>query len=64
MNLLKVGEKRKLIRPTFLYKGMFVLQGSIVEIKAIEPELKVEWYDREGNPHILTGIVPEDLEGS
>lgn len=60
-SLPRLGERRRLARPTFLYKGMFVLQGSAVEIKALEPELKVEWYDREGNPHILSGISLKDL---
>ncbi len=59
---LKLGDRFILKRPTFLYKGIFVLQGSTVEIKEIGPKITVEWYDREGNPHLIDNIQPKELE--
>ena len=58
---ITVGAKMILQRPTFLHNGIFVLQGSQVEIKEIGTSLTVEWYDREGNPHLLDGIKVEEL---
>ena len=60
-NKLKVGDIKKLNRPTFLHKGIFVLTGSSVVIKSIEPKLIVEWHDREGNPHLLDNLKIEEL---
>ncbi|MCB1324448.1 MAG: hypothetical protein H7A21_10585 [Spirochaetales bacterium] len=58
-----VGELRKLNRPTFLLNGIFVLQGSTVEVRAVRPDglVEIEYRDREGNPHILTDIKPDEL---
>ncbi len=60
---LKIGDRKILKKPTFLYKGIFVLTGSTVEVKSISPTLVVEWHDREGNPHLLESIIKmEELE--
>ena len=58
---LKIGERRTLKRATFLYKGIFVIQGSTVEIKKIGEKLTVLWHDREGNPHLLKDIEAHEL---
>lgn len=66
-NMIKIGEKRILKKPTFLYKGVLILQNSLVEIINIEKENSNEYYtiqyiDKEGNPIIIKGIKKEDLE--
>ena len=59
---LKRGERKILNRPTFLYKGIFVIQGSSVIVQKQEGEnVTVEWMDREGNPHLLNNIRLEEL---
>ena len=59
---LKQGERKVMNRPTFLYNGIFVLQGSSVTVQKQEGEnVTVEWTDREGNPHLLSNIRPEEL---
>ena len=59
---MEVGTHKKLNKPTFLYKGIFVIQGSTVEIKEInDDKLKVLWHDKEGNPHILENIQRDEL---
>ena len=60
-NSLKLGDRKVLNRPTFLYKGIFVIQGSTVEVKEIADRITVEWLDKEGNPHLLYDIAPEEL---
>jgi hypothetical protein len=51
---LKVGDKVKLVRKTFMHKGIFVLTNSIVEIVEItEAGFHVIYNDKEGNPHVL-----------
>ncbi len=60
-NTLQVGDRKTLLRPTFLYKGIFVLKGSTVEIKKVGVTITVEWFDKEGNPHLLNDIKPEEL---
>ena len=59
---LKQGERKVMNRPTFLHNGIFVLQGSSVTVQKQEGEnVTVEWTDREGNPHLLSNIRPEEL---
>ncbi len=59
---LQVGDKKIFNRATFLHNGVFVLQGSTVEIKSIRfDNITIEWYDKEGNPHLLDGVAPEEL---
>ena len=58
---MKVGDKKKLQRQTFLYNGIFVLQGSTVEIKEIGECVTVEWHDQEGNPHLLDDVQEHEL---
>lgn len=60
---LKVGDQKKLNRPTFLHKGIFVFQGCTVTIREIgESDLTVEFIDREGNPNLLPGVQPHELD--
>lgn len=59
---VSVGEDRILNRPTFLYQGIFVNQGTTVRVMEIEADgLIVQFLDREGHPHILKGVQPEEL---
>ena len=58
---LKPGERKVLNRPTFLYKGIFVIQGSTVEIKELGEKITVQWHDREGNPHLLDDVEAHEL---
>jgi hypothetical protein len=51
---MKVGDKVKIVKKTFLHNGIFVLTNSIVEIVDIaEDGYHVVYKDKEGNPHIL-----------
>lgn len=58
---LKVGDRKILNKKTFLYQGIFVIQGSSVEIVELGEEITVLWNDKEGNPHNITGIKAEEL---
>ncbi|TGN19929.1 hypothetical protein [Leptospira idonii] len=51
---MKVGDKVKLTKRTFLHQGIFIFTGSTVEIKEIHPEKALVIYnDKEGYPHDL-----------
>ncbi len=51
---MKVGDKVKIVKKTFLHNGIFVLTNSIVEIVDItEDACQVVYKDKEGNPHII-----------
>lgn len=51
---MKVGEKVKLTKKTFLFQGVFIFIGSTVEIKEFQPEKVIVIYnDKEGHPHDL-----------
>ncbi|EHQ05646.1 MAG: hypothetical protein F9K24_05615 [Leptonema illini] len=57
------GEQRFLKKPTFLFKGIFVLQGSPVLIQKVEGEsIHVLYRDKEGFEHVIPGLKKEDLE--
>ncbi len=59
---LKIGDRKSLNRPTFLHNGIFVFQGQSVEIKELGAGgVTVQYIDREGNPHLLTGVQPDEL---
>ena len=61
---MNAGDMVKITKPTYLYKGVFILQNSIVEILAITDinTANVLYRDREGNPHeisfLLTDLSP------
>lgn len=61
---LKVGDQKVLNRPTFLHEGIFVIQGSPVEILEItdgSDGIIIQYLDKEGHPHTLKGIKEEEL---
>jgi hypothetical protein len=63
----KIGEQKILKKPTFLYKGVFIFQNSLVYIKDIQKKDKevlytVEYIDKEGNPLIIENIKENELE--
>ena len=58
---IKVGDLKKLNRPTFLYKGIFVLSGSMVQVYEIGKTISVIWNDKEGNRHILNNVREDEL---
>ena len=51
---MKVGDKVKITKRTFLNQGIFIFTGSTVEIKEIEADVAtVIYFDKEGHPHDL-----------
>lgn len=64
-----IGETAKLIKKTHLYRGIFIIQNSQVEIASMEPAndnpgavtYTVIYRDREGNPVPVSGILPTEL---
>lgn len=64
MNLqLEIGKHYQLIRSTFLYQGILILQKSKVELIEVHADksLTVLYLDKEGNPHNISGFNPSDL---
>jgi hypothetical protein len=62
MSELKPGDRKTLNRRTFLHQGIFVLQGTTVEVKEVKSdEIVIEFMDREGFPHIVSGIKADEL---
>lgn len=64
---MKIGERKVLKKPTFIYNGVIILQNSIVEILEIQMEKQNELYtiryiDKEGNSIIIPNIKKEELE--
>ncbi|MCS7204582.1 MAG: hypothetical protein NZ853_02680 [Leptospiraceae bacterium] len=64
--MIQIGEQKKLIKPTFLYKGVIIFQNSLVIVKDIrknddEITYVVEYIDREGNPILVEGIKESEL---
>lgn len=62
----QVGEQKILKKPTFIYKGVIVLQNSPVRIKAIvqkgtETFYTIEYIDKEGNIMLIENIKQEEL---
>ena len=64
MNKIEKGESCKLLRPSFLLKGVIVQHHSIVEVNSRNPDgtYTVLYTDKEGYQHELTEIQPEELE--
>lgn len=62
--MIQIGRQYQLKKPTFLYKGFFVIQGS--QVKPVESaddgSFIVEYLDKEGGIHRIPGIKPEELE--
>ena len=62
MSEVQVGEDRILNRPTFLFQGIFVNQGTQVRVMEATAEgLSVQFLDKEGFPHVLNGVRAEEL---
>lgn len=60
---MKIGDKVKLVKKTFMHKGVFILTNSIVEIVDLkEDNFSISYADKEGHPHFIEGIKKEDLE--
>ena len=50
---------------TFLHEGVFVIQGTLVRVVEVADggdEVVVEYTDKEGFPHYIKGIRPEELK--
>ncbi|HBS03974.1 MAG TPA: hypothetical protein DEA96_03340 [Leptospiraceae bacterium] len=61
---LQPGDEKTLDRPTFLHEGVFVIQGTLVRVVEVSDggqEVVVEYTDKEGFPHYIKGIRPEEL---
>ncbi|MBI3395675.1 MAG: hypothetical protein HY042_07570 [Spirochaetia bacterium] len=57
-----MGEQRKLNRRTFLHQGVFVIQGTTVQIMEVaESGIVVQFLDREGFPHTIDGVSEDEL---
>ena len=62
MSEVAVGDERILNRPTFLHQGIFVNQGTTVRVMEVTASgLNVQFLDKEGYPHVLEGVQPEEL---
>lgn len=60
---MNIGDKVKLIKKTFMHKGVFILSNSIVEIVDIIGEnYNISYADKEGHPHFIENIKKADLE--
>lgn len=62
---IETGGTYKLNRKTFLSDGVFVIQGTMVRVMEMtdgEDGIIVQFQDREGFPHVIKGIRPEELE--
>lgn len=60
---MKIGDQAKLLKKTFMQNGVFILTNSIVEIVDEESGLfHVIYNDKEGHPHTIKNIKPEELE--
>ncbi|MBX7057030.1 MAG: hypothetical protein K1X75_03115 [Leptospirales bacterium] len=56
------GDRKKLMRKTFLHNGIFVFQGQQVVVQETRPDgVVVEYMDREGHPHLLEGVDSGEL---
>lgn len=65
MTSIEKGGLFKLNRKTFLHEGVFVIQGTAVRVMEVtdgEDGIIVQFQDREGFPHVIKGIKPEELE--
>jgi hypothetical protein len=59
---LKIGDRVKIVKQTFLHNGIFVHSKSTVEIKEINDSTVVGIYiDKEGFPHDISFSIA-DLE--
>ncbi|HMV76835.1 MAG TPA: hypothetical protein PL048_04525 [Leptospiraceae bacterium] len=59
---MKAGDKAKLLKKTFIQNGIFIISGSVVEIAEIlDEEIRVMYSDKEGYPHVVTGLKEADL---
>lgn len=61
----RVGSDYRLNRKTFLHKGIFVNEGTqvrVMEITTGPDKIIVQFMDREGFPHTLKGVSPEELQ--
>ncbi|MCE9597298.1 MAG: hypothetical protein K8S54_04955 [Spirochaetia bacterium] len=61
----RVGEDYRLNRKTFLHQGIFVNEGTqvrVMEITEGTDKIIVQFMDREGFPHTLKGVAPEELQ--
>ena len=59
---INVGDRKTLNRPTFLHEGIFVLRGTPVKILSADGDsITVEFMDKEGFPHRLDGVKPDEL---
>ncbi|TGN16763.1 hypothetical protein [Leptospira ilyithenensis] len=51
---MKVGDRVKLTKKTFLFQGIFIFTGATVEIKELNSDKALVIYnDKEGYPHDL-----------
>lgn len=59
---IEIGKSYTLIRPTFIYNGVIIIQNSSVEVlEKNENICKVLYIDREGQPQHIDGITTSDL---
>ncbi len=59
---MKIGQRYKLIKKTFMQDGIFILTNSIVEIAEVTEEgIQVVYNDKEGYPHVIKNLSENDL---
>ena len=60
---MKIGDKAKLIKKTFLKDGVFIFKNSIVEIEKItDSGFHIVYKDKEGFLHHIDSIKENELE--
>lgn len=59
---MKAGDQATITKSTFLFKGVFILQSSTVEILSVKnDDVLVLYRDKEGHPHEIP-LKIEDLK--
>ena len=60
---MKIGDKVKLVKKTFLHNGVFIFTNSFVEIENIsETGIDVIYIDKEGFSHHIKGLKEKDIQ--
>ena len=60
---MKKGDRVRIMRDTFLHKGVFVIKNSPAEIlNENDGVYTILFRDKEGLEHIIEGFNPEELQ--
>ena len=64
MKEIHINKTYKLIKPPFIFEGVIIQQGSIVEVQDRDKDgtYKILYHDMERMPHTIPNIKAEELE--